>query len=441
MKRLCCPLVVHGCIAALLTVALYSQLVAETTAPPTPNFAVRTQPQFGFRTWPADFNRDGRTDLIAGARTLVNDVPRVSDLLVSLGRGDGTFTTTRNLGIAAQPLGTSDLDRDTHVDVVILGVDAKLSVLPGKGDGTFGAAQTIASRIVATRPFASIADFNNDGHRDVAVGADELPNGRPGVLIFPGNGDLTFAPPVQLPVSHAVPTEGIWSDFNKDGRRDLAVVTAWSSLFVFLNRGDLSFEPREIHLSRHLTDITTADMNKDSNRDLLIAASQGPELSGNNNGRVLVLLGNGYGSFGEPLVHDTGVTGEFTIVAGDFNRDGRTDVATGNAWLGNASNEGPQLWDCVSILPGDGTGKLLSATTYALGRTNRTDAQYALTQTSLNTSDLNGDRQTDLIASPGAILLNRAVARGRNPSVLPRVSSAINSLVRRLTASGLQSET
>src|SRR5687768_11908244 len=48
---------------------------------------------------------------------------------------------------------------------------------------------------------------------------------------------------------------------------------------------------------------------------------------------------------------------------------------------------------------------------------NQADVEYMLTHSSLNTSDLNGDRQTDLIASPGAILLNRAAAPNRVPTV------------------------
>jgi hypothetical protein len=62
---------------------------------------------------------------------------------------------------------------------------------------------------------------------------------------------------------------------------------------------------------------------------------------------------------------------------------------------------GEQLWDSISIMAGDGNGHLLRAVTYALGRVNWGDFAYVLTHNMLNTSDLNGDRQTDLIGSPG----------------------------------------
>ena len=239
------------------------------------------------------------------------------------------------------------------------------------------------------------------------------------MLIYPGNGDFSFDPPVELPLS-TVAVEGISGDFDKDGRRDLAVVTVCCSAFVFLNRGGLLFAAREIFLDDDLGDITTADLNGDSHLDLLVAASfiDGNAFPGQV-GTVIVALGNGDGTFRPKTVFDTGVRGEITIVAGDFNADGHVDVATGNWSVQHDDEFGDQLWDSISIVPGDGTGRLLRATTYALGRVNQGpgDAIWMFTHHSLNTSDLNGDRRTDLIASPGAFLLSRPPAPNRAPTV------------------------
>ena len=81
-----------------------------------------------------------------------------------------------------------------------------------------------------------------------------------------------------------------------------------------------------------------------------------------------------------------------------------------------------QFWDSVSILPGDGTGRLLTATTFTLANLHPGTFQldplypYQNYQHQLNTSDLNGDGRTDLIASPGVTLLNRPAAANRPPS-------------------------
>ena len=90
----------------------------------------------------------------------------------------------------------------------------------------------------------------------------------------------------------------------------------------------------------------------------------------------------GDGTFGERIGFDTGVGGEASLVAGDFNSDGNLDVATGNQSVVSDERFGRQLWDSVSIMPGDGTGRLLAATTYAWGRSMQ---PTLLTKAILNT--------------------------------------------------------
>jgi hypothetical protein len=73
------------------------------------------------------------------------------------------------------------------------------------------------------------------------------------------------------------------------------------------------------------------------------------------------------------------------------------------------------MWDSVSILPGKGDGTFATATSFTVGM----GEQFQNTLLTLNTSDLNGDRATDLIVSNGVIMLNRAAT-----SNLPPVASA-----------------
>ena len=70
-----------------------------------------------------------------------------------------------------------------------------MSVLLGKGDGTFQPANSIP---VGERPIAVVVgDFNGDGHLDLAV-AHSLAVGKVTVLL--GKGDGTFPQRVQYPV-------------------------------------------------------------------------------------------------------------------------------------------------------------------------------------------------------------------------------------------------
>src|SRR3954468_4919868 len=92
--------------------------------------------------------------------------------------------------------------------------------------------------------------------------------------------------------------------------------------------------------------VVTADFNNDGKLDL--ATSNYDEATGD--GTVSVLLGNGGGSF-QPA--QTSATGPypFSLAAGDFNADGKLDLATANQDLFTDTGEND-----VSVLLGNGDG-------------------------------------------------------------------------------------
>ena len=102
----------------------------------------------------------------------------------------------------------------------------------------------------------------------------------------------------------------------------------------------------------------------------------------------------------------------------DVTRDGKT---------------GRHFWDSLSVFPGDGKGGLSTPTTYALGTLQPEygwfdpSQPYQANQHQLNTSDLNGDGRTDLIASPGVIALTRP------PFPIIRPSPSPGAIARRTT--------
>jgi hypothetical protein len=93
--------------------------------------------------------------------------------------------------------------------------------------------------------------------------------------------------------------------------------------------------------------VAIGDFNRDGRQDLAVANS----LSNN----VSILLGNGNGTFGAATNFAAG-DGSRTVAASDFNGDGREDLAVANF---NSDN--------VSILLGNGNGTFGAATNFAAG--------------------------------------------------------------------------
>jgi hypothetical protein len=84
-----------------------------------------------------DFNGDGKLDL-----AVVNGLS--NDLSILLGKGDGTFATAVNYpaGLTgAGQIAAADFNGDGSGDLVVSGTSS-ISVLLNKGNGTFGAALT-----------------------------------------------------------------------------------------------------------------------------------------------------------------------------------------------------------------------------------------------------------------------------------------------------------
>ena len=289
-----------------------------------------------------------------------------------------------------------------------------MSILAGRGDGTFRAARAIDPPIAVPgdedfSPLALAADFNGDGTLDVAV----LDGGN--VYIYPGRGDLTFSPRVALPQSGDALAIAL-ADLNHDGRPDIAATTTSQRVDAFLNQGGLVFSVSSVPLIAPIFGLATGDLNHDNNIDLVVAGSfLGQQPS---DGMFYVLLGNGNGTFQPPVARPTGVGGAMTVAVADFNHDGSLDVATGNrSWReADTSCSGFAYWDSVTIVSGLGNGDFAAPSSFRLGTSND-DEEYRTTHNALVTADLNGDGWPDLVTSPAAILLTHAPTPNHAPIV------------------------
>jgi FG-GAP-like repeat len=304
-----------------------------------------------------DFNGDGRLDL-----AVANDGSNTVSVL--LGNGDGTFQpqVTYAVGNSPAAIVAGDFNGDGHLDLAVANQGSNtVSVLLGNGDGTFQPAVTYA---VGDQPYAITAgDFTGDGRLDLAVA--NIAGGTISVLL--GNGDGTFQPAVTYTV-RPFPNGIVAGDFTGDGRLDLDVSDV-AGIQMLLGNGDGTFQPARTVATGSGGAILAGDFTGSGIDDLAALTANG----------LSIYLGNGEGGFLPPTTYAVG-SGPSSIVAGDFNGDGKPDLAVTNG-----------LSDDVSVLLGTGNGTFVGS------------GQFATTPhaTPLVT-DVNGDGTDDVLVVDGA---------------------------------------
>jgi len=319
-----------------------------------------------------DTNGDHKTDLI----TADEKSQTVSTLL---GFGDGTFQAETNYltpGVSVS-MASADFNLDGNLDLVATNQDFQnVSVLLGNSDGTFKNPGNYAGGVGPY--FVVTGDFNRDGKPDLAVADFGFGNKGRNISILLGNGDGTFQAGVPYQTD-ALPLYMAVSDFNADGNPDLAVVTnqglpTGDFVDILLGNGDGTFQTRLKSLGgMYLGGIVAGDFDGDGKVDLAVVDTEITSQA------VNVLRGNGDGTFRAPVAFHVQGQSYGPLVTADVNHDGVLDLAL-------TVPDSVFAVDYVAVLLGNGDGTFQSATRYQTGGVNGSD---------LVCGDLDGDGNLD----------------------------------------------
>ncbi|WP_031469431.1 FG-GAP repeat domain-containing protein [Sciscionella sediminilitoris] len=348
--------------AALALVAAVAPASAETAW-----FAPKEVTGFGNTLGPGpaprgsvtgDFNSDGKADVVS-----IADFTIGRGLLFTPGKGDGTWGRSTQIpgtgltiaGGGTQGLDAGDLNGDGHLDLVVQNL-ATVSVLLGDGHGKFRKTET------HVLPFSGqieprVADLNGDKAPDIVAPSfgcvQALSVSCIRTLI--NNGDGSFRPGPQSRVD-AVPVLSAISPatLNRDGKPDLFATDGLSgTTYALLGNGDGSFRVSgKLPLSGLIPeDVAAADLNGDGCDDVAAVGSFSFSLT--------TALTDCSGGFTTKLgKYHFGGAGPTSVNTGDFNGDGRPDLAVSSLF---------SLTPAVKIFAGDGTAQLREIGDYQVG--------------------------------------------------------------------------
>jgi hypothetical protein len=306
-----------------------------------------------------------------------------------LGNGDGTFKTPISYPAGSGTttyLASMDLNGDGKPDLIAAGQSTDtISFLFGNGDGSF---QPPVEYVAGDMPGYFALFPTTSGAMVTTV--DDVSGATVLMRVLPnGAAAAPQVHPLTAPVTGVAP-----ADLNGDGFPDM--VAANGALTVLIRKPGADLAPPvsySLNSGSQAVSVALADLRSNGHNDAIAASG-----SSSGGGTVDVALGNGDGTLGNQSSYAIGgYPGNFTfgtsgIVTGDFNGDGKPDVAAGFQTPASGSGNGG-----VSVLLGNGDGTLRPAVNYPVGN---------FSVLAMATGDFSGDGKLDIAAAAGGASFN-----------------------------------
>ena len=283
-------------------------------------------------------------------------------------------------GIAATLLSV-DVTGDGKPDLVVLSYNsstdvATLSVFPGNGDGTYGTRADYPTDLLAVH--VTVADVNGDGAPDlIVVGPPASENqSDPAVQVFLNDGTGKFGSPINGPALSYDAYEAVTGNF---GGSHLDIATNDGHVLDGDGTGNFTLAANTFPGADGLA---AGDFNRDGKTDLVTSAV---------NGTLSILLGNGDGTFTAGPSYAS-IWAGYSVHVADLDGDGNPDIIVGDAdQYGLSPDYNTQSY--VYFLLGRGDGTFAGVPSY-----------HASNGAPFTVADFNDDNKPDIATVSGSSL-------------------------------------